>query len=91
MSVILVTVGLVFGAYLYQPLWFDSGPYTHVSSHEALADCEKAKMGDPNAICANGELYAKDGKVETVKVNDFVFTIDKQDSTDTTMKSHWSE
>ena len=91
MSVIIVTVGLVFGAYLYQPLWFDSGPYTHVSSHEALADCEKAKMGDPHAICANGELYAKDGKVETVKVNDFVFTIDKQDSTDTTMKSHWSE
>ena len=91
MSVILVTVGLVFGAYLYQPLWFDSGPYTYVSSHEALADCEKAKLGDPDAICANGELYAKDGKVETVKVNDFVFTIDKQDSTDTTMKSHWSE
>ena len=91
MSVILVTVGLVFGAYLYQPLWFDNGPYTHVSSHEALADCEKAKMGNPDTICANGELYAKDGKVETVKVNDFVFTIDKQDSTDTTMKSHWSE
>ena len=91
MSVILVTVGLVFGAYLYQPLWFDNGPYHYVSSHEALADCEKAKLGDPDAICANGELYAKDGKVETVKVNDFVFTIDKQDSTDTTMKSHWSE
>ena len=91
MSVIIVTVGLVFGAYLYQPLWFDSGPYTHVSSHEALADCEKAKMGDPDAICANGELYAKDGKVETVKVNDFVFTIDKQDSTDTTINPHWNE
>ena len=91
MSGILIIAGLVFGAYLYQPLWFDSWPYTHVSSHEALADCEKAKMGDSDAICANGELYAKDGKVETVKVNDFVFTIDKQDSTDTTMKSHWSE
>ena len=91
MSVILITVGLVFGAYLYQPLWFDSGPYTYVSSHEALADCEKAKLGDPDAICANGELYAKDGKVETVKVNDFVFTINKDESTDTTMKSHWSE
>ena len=91
MSVIIVTVGLVFGAYLYQPLWFDSGPYTHVSSHEALADCEKAKTGDPDAICANGELYVKDGKEETVKVNDFVFTIDKQDSTDTTMNPHWNE
>ena len=91
MSVILVTVGLVFGAYLYQPMWFDNGPYHYVSSHEALADCEKAKSGNPQAVCANGELYVKDGKVETVKVNDFVFTIDKDESTDTTMKSHWSE
>ena len=81
MSVILVTVGLVFGAYLYQPAWFDNGPYTHVSSHEALADCEKAKMGDPDAICANGELYAKDG----------VSKIEKSDSTDTTMNPHWNE
>ena len=56
MSVILVTVGLVFGAYLYQPAWFDNGPYHYVSSHEALADCEKAKMGNPDTICANGEL-----------------------------------
>ena len=81
MSVILITVGLVFGAYLYQPLWFDSGPFTYVSSHEALADCEKAKMGNPDAICANGELYVKDGVSET----------EKSDSTDTTMKSHWNE
>ena len=91
MSVILVTVGLVFGAYLYQPLWFDDTPYHHVSSHETLADCEKAKSGNPQAVCANGELYDKDSKVETVKVNDFVFTIDKQDSTDTTMNPHWNE
>ena len=91
MSGMLVIAGLVFGAYLYQPLWFDDTPYHHVSSHETLADCEKAKSGNPQAVCANGELYDKDSKVETVKVNDFVFTIDKQDSTDTTMKSHWSE
>ena len=81
MSVILVTVGLVFGAYLYQPAWFDNGPYHYVSSHEALADCEKAKSGNPDAICANGELYVKDGENK----------IEKSDSTDTTMKSHWSE
>ena len=81
MSVILVTVGLVFGAYLYQPLWFDNGPYHHVSSYETLADCEKAKSGNPQAVCANGELYDKDGGSET----------EKSDSTDTTMKSHWNE
>ena len=104
MSVILVTVGLVFGAYLYQPLWFDSGPYTYVSSHESLADCQRAKTAGTDEVfmqetlCANGELYMKEGSVskteknvETVEVNDFVFTIDKDESTDTTMKSHWSE
>ena len=98
MSVILITVGLVFGAYLYQPMWFDHGPYTHVSSHESLADCQRAKTsGTQETLCANGELYMKEGsvskteKVETVEVNDFVFTIDKDESTDTTMKSHWSE
>ncbi|HIE78073.1 MAG TPA: hypothetical protein EYP92_04555 [Candidatus Thioglobus sp.] len=91
MSVILVTVGLVFGAYLYQPLWFDNGPYHYVSSHEALADCQKAKSGNEYAVCANGELYLKDDSVVKIEQNDFVFTIDKQDSTDTTMKSHWNE
>jgi len=97
MSVILVVAGLVFGAYLYQPMWFDHGPYTHVSSHESLADCQRAKTSGTDEVfmqetlCANGELYKKEGKVETVKVNDFVFTIDKDESTDTTMKSHWSE
>ena len=97
MSVILVTVGLVFGAYLYQPMWFDHGPYTYVSSHESLADCQRAKTSGTDEVfmqetlCANGELYMKKGKVETVKVNDFVFTIDKDDSTDTTMNPHWSE
>ena len=95
MSVILVTVGLVFGAYLYQPMWFDHGPYTYVSSHESLADCQRVKTQE--TLCANGELYKKEGsvskteKVETVKVNDFVFTIDKQDSTDTTINPHWNE
>ena len=87
MSVILVVAGLVFGAYLYQPIWFDHGSYTYVSSHETLAECEKAKTAGTDevfmqeTVCANGELYVKDG----------VSKIKKSDSTDTTMKSHWSE
>ena len=88
MSVILVTVGLVFGAYLYQPMWFDHGPYTYVSSHESLADCQRAKTAGHDEVfmqetlCANGELYMK--KVDESKT-------EKHDSTDTTMKSHWNE
>ena len=95
MSGILIIAGLVLGAYLYQPMWFDHGPYTYVSSHESLADCQRVKTQE--TLCANGELYMKEGsvskteKVETVKVNDFVFTIDKQDSTDTTINPHWNE
>jgi len=88
MSVILVTVGLVFGAYLYQPMWFDNGPYTYVSSHESLADCQRAKTSGTDEVfmqetlCANGELYLKKGSVSKTE---------KSDSTDTTMKSHWNE
>ena len=97
MSGILIIAGLVFGAYLYQPMWFDDTPYHHVSTHKSLAECQTAKTAGTDdvfmkeAVCAGGELYVKDSKVETVKVNDFVFTIDKQDSTDTTMNPHWSE
>ena len=97
MSGILVIAGLVFGAYLYQPMWFDDTPYHHVSTHKSLAECQTAKTAGTDdvfmkeAVCAGGELYVKDGKVETVEVNDFVFTIDKHESTDTTMNPHWNE
>jgi len=88
MSGILIIAGLVFGAYLYQPMWFDDTPYHHVSSHESLADCQRAKTSGTDEVfmqetlCANGELYMK--KVDESKT-------DKDESTDTTMKSHWSE
>ena len=87
MSGILVIAGLVFGAYLYQPMWFDDTPYHHVSSHKSLAECQTAKTAGTDdvfmkeAVCAGGELYVKDGVSKT----------EKSDSTDTTMKSHWSE
>ena len=67
MSVILIVAGLVFGAWLYQPMWFDQTPYHYVSSHESLADCERAKTAGHDdiymkeAICAKGELYVKKG------------------------------
>ena len=89
MSVILVVAGLVFGAYLYQPMWFDHGPYTYVSSHESLADCQRAKTSGTDEVfmqetlCANGELYVNGvGKSKT---------IEKSGSTDTTMNPHWNE
>ena len=60
MSVILIVAGLVFGTYLYQPMWFDDTPYHHVSSHKSLADCQTAKAGQEvhmrEALCAETEL-----------------------------------
>ena len=88
MSVILVTVGLVFSAFLYEPMWFDHGPYHYVSSHESLADCERAKTSGHDEtygnhlVCANGELYMKKSDVSKTE---------KSDSTDTTMNPHWNE
>ena len=67
MSVILTIASLVFGGYLHEPMWFDSGPYVHTSSHESLVECLTAKAGHEvhmqEAICAKGELYVKDKNV----------------------------
>ena len=69
MSVILVIAGLVFGAYLYQPLWFDDTPYHYQSTHETLEDCEVAKRGHithgRDGVCVGESpvhLYTKVGE-----------------------------
>ena len=48
MSVILIVTSFVFGAWLYQPIWFDDTPYYYQSTHETLEDCE--------SNCINGGL-----------------------------------
>ena len=69
MSVILVIAGLVFGAYLYQPLWFDDTPYHYQSTHETLVACEVAKSGHilhgRDGVCVGespSNLYTKVGE-----------------------------
>jgi len=69
MSVILVIAGLVFGTYLYQPVWFDDTPYHYQSTHETLEDCEVAKSGHvihgEDGVCVGGspaKLYTKIGE-----------------------------
>ena len=66
MSVILVIISLVYAAFSFQPSWFEDTPYHHVSTHESLADCQRAKTAGHDEVfmqetlCANGELYVKD-------------------------------
>jgi len=69
MSVILIVVGLVFGAWMYQPIWFDDTPYYYQSTHETLVDCENAKAGHvahmQDGVCygeSPSKLYVKDGE-----------------------------
>ena len=99
MSVILVISGLVFGAYLHQPMWFDQTPYHYVSSHKTLVDCEEAKRGHEvhgqEALCvpgitdSSGKLYVK--YVKKVGMSEIDKPIMTGPSADTIMNSHWSE
>ena len=52
MGVILTVAGLVFGGFLYQPMWFDSGPYTQIDKKEftSMAECQIDTAGTKD-IC----------------------------------------
>ena len=47
MAVILGIVGIVFGAFVYQPAWFEGDVgYVYHSTHKSLEECENAKLED---------------------------------------------
>ena len=52
MSVILVIAGIVFGTYLHEPMWFDSGPYVLKDGKEysSMVECSIATHGTDD-IC----------------------------------------
>ena len=52
MSMILLVASLVFGGYLYEPMWFDSGPYTQVDQAEftSMEECQMVTAGTKD-IC----------------------------------------
>ncbi|GEM_PF-5170054 len=65
MSVILVVASLVFGGYLYQPLWFSHEPHHFVSEHKTLEECQVIKNEDPKSVCVGESpslLYTMKGK-----------------------------
>ena len=53
MAVILGIVGIVFGAFVYQPAWFEGDVgYVYHSTHKSLEECENAKLEDGD-VCVN--------------------------------------
>ena len=52
MGIIIVVASLVFGGFLYQPMWFDSGPYTEVAENEytSILECQIDTSGTKD-IC----------------------------------------
>ncbi len=52
MGVILTVASFVFGGFLYQPMWFDSGPYTEVVGNEyaSISECQIDTAGTKD-IC----------------------------------------
>ena len=53
MSVILTIASLVFGGYLYEPMWFDSGPYVVKAEQKEYATMEECRIDThgTNDIC----------------------------------------
>jgi hypothetical protein len=58
MSVILVVASLVFGGFLYQPMWFDNGPYSSSNEYSSLAECQIDTKGTGD-ICAGDNPVTK--------------------------------
>ena len=53
MAVILGIVGIVLGAFVYQPAWFEGVVgYVYHSTHKSLEECENAKLEDGD-VCVN--------------------------------------
>ena len=63
MGVILVVASLVFGGYLYEPVWFSHEPHRFVSEHKTLEECQLVKHGDVESVCVGEKpsmLYTMD-------------------------------
>lgn len=58
MGVILTVAGLVFGGFLYQPMWFDSGPYTSTNEYTSLSACQIDTHGTKD-ICVGDNPVIK--------------------------------
>jgi hypothetical protein len=59
MTVILVVVGLVFGAYSYEPWWFDTRPHYYHLTYDSKEQCQEAReirqaiLKDEGTVCTD--------------------------------------
>ena len=44
MTVILVTIGIVFSMFVYEPLWFDTRMHYHYETYQSLKACKHASI-----------------------------------------------
>ena len=44
MTVILVTIGIVFSMFVYEPLWFDTRMHYHHETYQSLKACNHASI-----------------------------------------------
>ena len=58
MSVILVVLSLVFGGFVYEPMWFDNGPYTSKNEYSSIEECQIDTLGTKD-ICAGDNPVLK--------------------------------
>ncbi len=67
MSVILSSILMVFGSYVVQPDWFDSGPYEFEKEHQTLAECQIETHGTDD-VCVGespSKQFVKNSQIKT--------------------------
>ena len=63
MSVILGIVGIVYGAFIVEPDWFDDSLHVAKAKCETLKECESAKKGQEFCVGSTPSfLYVKKGE-----------------------------
>ena len=56
MTVLLVTAGLVFSAFIYNPLWFDTRPHYYSHTYESKEQCNEVRETFQQEMhCASGK------------------------------------
>ena len=60
MTVLILVAGLAFGAFTYEPSWFDTRPHYYHLTYNSKSECQKARemVKDKGTVCTDKhEMY----------------------------------
>ena len=60
MTVLILVAGLAFGAFTYEPSWFDTRPHYYYLTYNSKSECQEARemVKDKGTVCTDKhEMY----------------------------------